>query len=556
MFDGTDLTLSGIYRSEWSKLVSLRSVVVAACSMPLIALMGCLVAVMPVLLGAPEQDAAPSLMLQSIRASSVPLALLSSTIGLLSLGSEYRDETISSTLSAVPHRRRLLLMKSAASFVLATFAAALSTALMLGVTALFLSNLTPWADIGTATLALGLSSLGVGGFAVLGAAAVSIQRSVASAVVTLVCLFAILPVAASTLFVPPVREAVSPLLPTTAAMSLSLTPSQTGPIVGGTVLAGWVVISVGMMLVTAYRDGNALHSSTRRRQRRPTTSNSTRAAALTISGQLWSALYRFISMRAAKWSAIMTIAVAATASAFQASSIASTASSSIDAGEEQLWLQADLGVSISSTANLLVLFVPLIAAALVLRELTHAPASAILVAAPRRRTTLFTALATVALIVFITVVIALVAAALTATPILRTTYADAPVATVAMFIPAVQGALTVSAASLLICAIAVLSRSLVATTGLALIFFVAIPAVVNSVHAKLIDTGNVWIFNALILLPNGSTTVAIEHLDWTWVASGGELLLHPYAQLALNGLWSAFALVGAAMLFSRRSITS
>jgi ABC-2 type transport system permease protein len=134
------LTFDGVVRSEWIKLLSLRSIRWSILTMVLFSWAGA--ALLVVALGDPaltSVDDLPAVLVQSATFGSLFTVLIMAVLGVLSITSEYSSGLVRSTLTAVPARLPVLgakaLVVAAMAFVVGvvgTFGGALIAAILHG----------------------------------------------------------------------------------------------------------------------------------------------------------------------------------------------------------------------------------------------------------------------------------------------------------------------------------------------------------------------------------------------------------------------------------------
>lgn len=549
-----------VFHAEWSKLWSLRAVVVLVSVMPVVAMACGLLAVLPSF-AVSALPAASEFVSQSLSGSAVPTALLGAAVGVLAMGSEFDEGTYDRTLLAVPRRRSLLLMKAAASATLVALAAATSLLLTFALTTLLVPSAGSLVEIGKATAPIALSAVAAVTFSVIAVAVAAISRSIVRASLVLAVLFVLAPLAGTTLLEPSISRLVTPLLPTSAAgalvgaprLDVSVSTFLTGPIGGLVVLVSWVLVLVAVMLLRAYLEPKSPRSSATQRQVERSRAGH-QPADLTFRGQLMSAVYRIASLRLARFSALSTLALAVVAAFLYGSSGFQSLTEQGNAYDREAWIELDLGLAMGAVSSLIVLFIPLSAAAIVLGDLVRAPSQAALTVAPRRTSTLLSTLGAVAALAFTTALLSLVVSGLIVAPMLANTLGvTAPplLTTVAL---SVRGATSITLATVLVCAVAVLMRNLVPTIITALGILIAVPATANAIQSAVSATPNVWIYNAFMLLPGGarSAAPAPHHLEWEWLWAGGELQVHPDVVFGIDAVWLILAVFAAAIAFQRR----
>ena len=174
------------FRSEWRKLVSVRIWLGLAVAALLYTALnaGVLVALSGLDIGgAPVPALTDPATLRSVYASAGSASVLVLVLGILSMTSEYRHQTITATLLATPQRGRLVAGKMAAAALLGAAigaACALLSLLILGI-GLLVKDSAPvdWADV--AAVSAGVV-LGFGVYAIVGVGFGSLVRNQIAAI--------------------------------------------------------------------------------------------------------------------------------------------------------------------------------------------------------------------------------------------------------------------------------------------------------------------------------------------------------------------------------------
>lgn len=176
------------FRSEWRKLVSVRMWIGLAIAATLYTAVnaGVLIALSGLdIEGTPVPALTDPAAMRTVYAAAGQAAVFALVLGILGMTSEYRHQTITSTLLATPRRGRLVAAKMAAGAVLAAAIGAMCMVLtlaILGVGMLFKDTAAmDWADF--AAVSAG-AVLGFAVYAVLGVGFGSLVRNQIAAVTT------------------------------------------------------------------------------------------------------------------------------------------------------------------------------------------------------------------------------------------------------------------------------------------------------------------------------------------------------------------------------------
>lgn len=253
--------MSGAIRSEFRKFFSTRLwwgmvIAIFVVSALFAALFGFLVTMDQS--GVPPQQrmaGSPEEMANSVYTAGLSIAyLLTLTIGVMQIGSEYRHKTISATFLATPRRGRVMGAKVISLLVIGAFYGIVSLIGSVGVGAIVLSSrgaeVFPSAEVGR-TLALSLLVLGLWALIGLGAG-ILIPNQVAALLIAIGVAWIVEPLIGVALsFWDWGAEHVSQFLPSAAtqAMVSGITPGQTGNQLewwgGALVLAAYALVLAG-----------------------------------------------------------------------------------------------------------------------------------------------------------------------------------------------------------------------------------------------------------------------------------------------------------------------
>jgi ABC-type transport system involved in multi-copper enzyme maturation permease subunit len=148
--------------------------------------------------------------------------LLTLAIGVLTIGSEYRHQTITATFLAIPRRGRVMAAKVAALLVVGAFYGVLSLAGAVGAGSLVLTSkgIAPFADTTIwRTLALSLLVLGLWALIGLGAG-ILIPNQIAALLISVAVAWIVEPVLSLVLALTEWGKSISPYLPSRATSAM------------------------------------------------------------------------------------------------------------------------------------------------------------------------------------------------------------------------------------------------------------------------------------------------------------------------------------------------
>lgn len=148
--------------------------------------------------------------------------LLTLAIGVLTIGSEYRHQTVTATFLAIPRRGRVMAAKVAALLVVGAFYGVLSLAGAVGAGSLVLTSkgIAPFADTSIwRTLALSLLVLGLWALIGLGAG-ILIPNQIAALLISVAVAWIVEPVLSLVLALTDWGKSISPYLPSRATSAM------------------------------------------------------------------------------------------------------------------------------------------------------------------------------------------------------------------------------------------------------------------------------------------------------------------------------------------------
>jgi ABC-2 type transport system permease protein len=150
--------------------------------------------------------------------------LLTLTVGVMSIGSEYRHMTITSTFLATPKRVRVMIAKVVSLLGIGVFYGLvfLLGSVGVGASAIALKGYSPVPDVGTITRALALSLLVLGLWALIGlGAGILIPNQVAAILIAVGAAWIVLPLAGFLLGLVSWGKAIVPYLPSEATSAMA-----------------------------------------------------------------------------------------------------------------------------------------------------------------------------------------------------------------------------------------------------------------------------------------------------------------------------------------------
>jgi hypothetical protein len=149
--------------------------------------------------------------------------LLTLTVGVMSIGSEYRHMTITSTFLATPKRVRVMVAKVTSLLGIGVFYGLvfLAGSVGVGATTIAIKGYSPIPDLGAISRALALSLLVLGLWALIGlGAGILIPNQVAAILIAVGAAFIVLPLASILLGLVSWGKAIVPYLPSEASSAM------------------------------------------------------------------------------------------------------------------------------------------------------------------------------------------------------------------------------------------------------------------------------------------------------------------------------------------------
>ncbi|WP_219948591.1 ABC transporter permease [Salinibacterium sp. M195] len=308
---------SALVRSEALKLWSLRAPRVVVLFMFLVPVVLAVIRVLPVPLftdSAPARDAAP-ILFESIALGALPVAFFAAILGIISMSSEYTDDVLAGSLTAVPRRSLLLLAKAIPATALAGVITVVGSSAAAWIAAVTLESrgylTAPWGD----TVVVILSVAGGGAlFTIVGISAAALVRTAVTAVLIVLGVVFLLP-RLLMVVAGDVGLRVAGWLPAAALQALTTHPPAQAIALDGTVTS---TLSPGegliaLVIVAVILLGVSLLVFLRRRVHRVIASGGTRWAhpsrrharrrlpGATFGGVLRSEALKALTMPAVRW---------------------------------------------------------------------------------------------------------------------------------------------------------------------------------------------------------------------------------------------------------------
>ncbi|MBH0115392.1 hypothetical protein I6E52_00850 [Salinibacterium sp. NG253] len=565
----------GVVHSESLKLWSLRPPRLIAVLMFLLPVVLATVRVLfvPLIVGTDLNTDGTSVLFESISVGALPLAVLSATLGLIAITSEYTDDSLAASLAAVPSRVMLIVAKTIPSIGLSAISAAGGTAVAGWIASITLTSrgyTVPGLDR-SAELLISVVA-GAGCFAVLGVAFGALARSAVSAAILFVGIILLMP---STLFylagtwVPRFAE----LLPASALQALTTRAPAEPFVLEGTLASelepftGFVVLVSGaaLLLVVAIAlfARRSVHLEVSRKVRSSRGSRSTVGAAgaargLSFAGVVRSEALKALTLPSSRW----LLALSAGAIVFMAWrwALARTPADSLVAPitpwdlASQTFLEQV--TAISGGLALSQFLIAAFGATIATSDFATGNIRPALSAVPLRGWVL-AAKTGVAVASAVTAgAIGLLLAAIVATPIQQDQGFPATLSASIVWISIGKGTIALGLVAALGCGVGMIARSPSGSLFALAAIFVVVPTLTGQMERVTVDTPLVWLTNIGRIFPSGRE--AAETLDpnteWPWFQFGNILQPPPGAQMAVLFLWAAGSLAIAWVLFRRRGV--
>ncbi|MBH0128927.1 hypothetical protein [Salinibacterium sp. NK8237] len=565
----------GVVRSESLKLWSLRPprlIMVLIFILPVV-LATVRVLFVPLIVGTDLDTDGTAILFESISVSSLPLAVLSATLGLIATSSEYTDDSLAASLVAVPSRVLLLLTKSLPSIGLSVVSAAAGSAAGGWIASITMTS-RGYTVPGVDRLAELLLSVVAGAacFAVLGVAFGALARSAVSAAIVFVGVILLLP---STLFylggtwVPRFAE----LLPASALQALTTrapaepfvlegTPASTlEPFTGFVVLAsGTALLLVVAAAVFARRAVHLEVSRTGQQLRvsQPKMRVESAAHGLHFIGVVRSEALKALTLPSSPW----LLALSAGAMVFLAWrwAIARIPADIIVAPitEWDLTSQTfdEQVTAITGGLALSQFFIAALGATIATSDFATGNIRPTLAAVPLRGWVLAAKTGIVVSSAMAVGAIALLLAAIVATPIQQDHGFPALLSASIVWISIGKGTIAFGLVAALGCGVGMIARSPSGALFALAAIFVVVPTLAGQMESTTVDTPFVWLTNLGRVFPSGLD--AAETLGpntfQPWFQLGNILQLPPGASMLALFLWAAGSITIAWMLFRRRGV--
>lgn len=566
------LTGRGILRSEWSKLWSLRAPGWIALAMVLT----------PVALGmvraaatAPASGASPvvgvAAVLESVAIGVLPLGFLAAALGLVSMGSEYVEDSLSVTFSVAPRRRLVLLAKCVPVVGVAAVAAALGLA---GSAALawFVLSARGYSDLPVTDLvaAVVAGSVGTGLFAVVGVTCTAIHRSTLGASLHLGALLALAPSAIAVIIGPNART-ITDLLPATALQAIATHPPGAAFTIEGApasdfslwggllVLVSWAVsyLFAALALIRS-RSVSQQHARSRAQKPPRIVSRAPRRVRLTALGVLRSETLKFLTLPATWWllglSSAATIGLALLQAARTRPSdlmegpINAHDLASVSADQQTQIIVAGIGIT-----QFLFAFLGALAFT---SEFSSGNIQPTLIAVPRRTLVLIIKASVVAAAIALTTAATTTVAAILAHPLEQQMGLVVNLQAPAVAEAVLRGVIVSTSVGLLGCGIGVVLRNPIPAIGALVGLLVLTHSTLGPMQIATRGTPLVWLANLHEFFPYPVRAVVTLTGDvhWFHYLEGNILQLDPTQTLLITVAWALAAMTTGYLAFRRRGV--
>ncbi|CAO1651498.1 ABC transporter permease subunit [Salinibacterium sp. NG22] len=565
----------GVLRSESLKLWSLRPprlITVLMFILP-VALATVRVFFVPLVVGTDLDTDGTSVLFESISVSALPLAVLSATLGLISITSEYTDDSLAGSLVAVPSRVKLLLAKTLPTIGLSALSVAAGTSIAGWIASITLTSrgyTVPSLDR-SADLLLSVVA-GAGCFAVLGLAFGALARSAVTASIVFVGIVLLMP---STLFylggtwAPRFVE----MLPASALQALTTrapaepfvlegtSASALEPSIGFAVLASGSALLLAAAAVIFARRSVHLEVARNGRQSqasRPAMRVESPARGLSFTGVVRSEALKALTLPSSRW----LLALSAGAIVFMAWRWA-VARNPADILEAPItaWDLASLTfydqmTVISGGLALSQFLIAAFGALVATSDFATGNIRPALAAVPRRGWLLAAKTGIAVTSAMAVGAIALLLAAIVATPIQQDQGFPATLSASIVWISIAKGTIALGLVAALGCGVGMIARSASGALFALATIFVVVSTLTSQMERITVDTPLVWLTNIGRVFPSGRD--AAETLGpntfQPWFQYGNILQLPPGASMVALFLWAAGSLAIAWVLFRRRGV--
>lgn len=565
----------GVVRSELLKLWSLRAprlILLLMFLLP-VALATVRVLFVPLVVGTDLDADGTSVLFESISVSALPLAVLSATLGLIAITSEYTDDSLAASLAAVPSRVSLLLAKTLPAIGLSALTVAAGTAVagwMSSITLTSRDYTLPSLDR-SAELLLSVVA-GAACFAVLGLAFGALARSAVSASIVFVGIILLMP---STLFylggnwVPRFVE----LLPASALQALTTrapaepfvlegTPaSALEPLTGFAVLASGSVLLLAAAIAIFVRRSVHLEVSRIGRQSRVSrrameVESSVRG--LNFMGVVRSEGLKALTLPSSRW----LLALSAGSMVFMAWRWAGTRNAAdilvapITAWDLASQTFDEQMTAITGGLALSQFLIAALGATIATSDFATGNIRPALTAVPLRGWVLTAKTGVVVAAAMAAGAIGLLLAAIVATPIQQDQGIPAMFTASVVWISIAKGTIAFGLVAALGSGVGMIARSPSAALFALAAIFVVVPTLTSQMEPRTVDTPLVWLTNVGRVFPSGREAAETlgPNFFHPWFQFGNVLQPPPGAQMAVLFLWAAGSLAIAWVLFRRRGV--
>ncbi|MBH0099211.1 ABC transporter permease subunit [Salinibacterium sp. NSLL150] len=527
----------------------------------------------PLIVGTDLNTDGTSILFESISVGALPLAVLSATLGLIAITSEYTDDSLAASLAAVPSRVMLIVAKTVPSIGLSAISAAVGTAVAGWIASITLTSrgyTVPGLDR-SAELLISVVA-GAACFAVLGVAFGALARSAVSAAIFFVGIIVLMP---STLFylggswVPRFAE----LLPASALQALTTrapaepfvlegtSASALEPSIGFAVLASGSALLLAAAAVIFARRSVHLEVARNGRQSqasRPAMRVESPARGLSFTGVVRSEALKALTLPSSRW----LLALSAGAIVFMAWRWA-VARNPADILEAPItaWDLASLTfydqmTVISGGLALSQFLIAAFGALVATSDFATGNIRPALAAVPRRGWLLAAKTGIAVTSAMAVGAIALLLAAIVATPIQQDQGFPATLSASIVWISIAKGTIALGLVAALGCGVGMIARSASGALFALATIFVVVSTLTSQMERITVDTPLVWLTNIGRVFPSGRD--AAETLGpntfQPWFQYGNTLQLPPGASMVALFLWAAGSLAIAWVLFRRRGV--
>lgn len=570
----TYLSFSGIVRSEWSKLWSVRAptlIVFAMVISPMVLSVIRSAAAAPP--GSADFQAGASAALESIAIGALPLAFLGAVLGLICMGAEYVDDSLSVTLSAVPRRSMVVLAKALLVAGSSALAAVVGLSGAVGLACFILSAKgyadLPITDLFHSVVAIGLAS---GLLGMIGLGCTSVHRSSLAASIHLAAVIAFAPTLLG-IAVGYDAHLITDFLPGTAVQAVATQAPgmpftiEGAPVsslprwLGVLVLAGWAAsYLVAALALLSTRSVAPRQISSRTHKASVPAAPSRLRGQLTISGILRSEGFKFLTLPATWWLLGLSCLATISLSVLQA---LRTQPSDLVAGSvsSEVLMRASVDHQVQVVVvgiGVTQLLVALLGGLAFTTEFTSRNIQPTAIAVPQRGRLFVVKVSVVIGTVIAWTFLATVLAAAVSLPLaVQRGFPISAVSYGAVCEALIRCVITSAAIAVLGCAIGALTRSAIPAIGAIVGILILSHTALGPMQDATRGTPLVWLANLHVLFP--SPVQAVQNLPfgpylWPQFREGDVLQLDANQALAVTVAWAVVAATCAFFSFRSRPI--